>query len=88
LERSALALASAAAGPSYLSDDAVFRERLDALQSRLKAVRAAVLEARRDPLPVPAQCPDPPRPPKVEHEDGDEMRQARPHTIAHGESSA
>jgi succinoglycan biosynthesis protein ExoV len=33
-------------------------------------------------------CPNPPRPPKVEHEDGGEVRQARPHTIAHGKSSA
>jgi succinoglycan biosynthesis protein ExoV len=88
LERSARALAAAAAGPSYLSDDSVYRERLDALQSRLEAVRAAVVEARRDLLPTPAQCPDPPRPSKAEHEDGDEVRQARPHTIAHGGSSA
>jgi hypothetical protein len=58
LERSAQALAAAARGPSYLSDDSVFRDRLDTLQSRLEFVRAAAKAARLDLLPASAQSPD------------------------------
>lgn len=42
VERAAAALSCAATGPSYLSDDAVLRDRLEALQSRLELVRAAL----------------------------------------------
>jgi succinoglycan biosynthesis protein ExoV len=42
VERSAAALSCAAAGPSYLSEDAVLRNRLETLQSRLELVRAAL----------------------------------------------
>ncbi|MCI0428975.1 MAG: polysaccharide pyruvyl transferase family protein [Rhodospirillales bacterium] len=76
LERSAQALAAAAAGPSYLSDDAVFRDRLDALQSRLEAVRAAAMDARLGLLPASAQFPDP----------AGEVRHVRLHAMARGES--
>jgi succinoglycan biosynthesis protein ExoV len=56
LERSGRDLAAAAAGPSFLSEESVFRNRLDALQSRLELVRAAALEARLGPGAVSAQC--------------------------------
>lgn len=45
LDRCAQALARAAAGPSFLSDETVFENRLDTLQSRLKLVRSAGREA-------------------------------------------
>ena len=41
LDRSAKVLAAAATGQSYLSDDSVFRSRLEMLRSRLESVRAA-----------------------------------------------
>jgi len=47
--RSADALAAAASGPSYLSEESVFRDRLEGLQSRLEWVRAAV--SGREPSP-------------------------------------
>jgi succinoglycan biosynthesis protein ExoV len=46
LERSAMDLAAAARGPSFLSEDPVFRKRLNTLQSRLERVRAAALDPR------------------------------------------
>lgn len=41
LDRCAQALAKAAAGPSFLSEDAVFQDKLDMLRTRLKLVHAA-----------------------------------------------
>jgi succinoglycan biosynthesis protein ExoV len=59
LERSARTLAAAAAGPSYLSEDSVFCDRLGALQSRLELVRAAALGSRSPPVLAPVEGPSP-----------------------------
>lgn len=53
LDRCARALATAAVGPSFLSDDALFQNRLEAVQSRLKLVRAAALGPSRRVLRAP-----------------------------------
>jgi succinoglycan biosynthesis protein ExoV len=87
MKRSAQALAAAAARPSYLSDDAVFRDRLNALQSRLEIVRATIMEERHRLLPAMVQSPDPAVPAKAEYGNSMDVRHARLHAIARGDSA-
>jgi hypothetical protein len=84
LEGSAKALAAAAAGPSYLSEDFVFRERLEALQSRLESVRAAASDARLGVPPVSYGPAGPAGMSEVAHEGSEAIQVACEQAVSRG----
>lgn len=86
-EGSARALAAAAAGPSFLSEDWIFRDRLDELQSRLEAVRAAASDARLGLLPVSYEPAGQTGTSNVVHKDGEEMQVACEQGVSRGGGS-